>query len=39
VSRIQEQEGVERHDALRVMLKRYIEHMHENNPVHTWPTG
>src|ERR1017187_2038880 len=25
--------------ALRQMTQRYIEHMHTNEPVHTWPTG
>jgi len=24
-------------DALRQMTKHYIEHMHTNQPVHTWP--
>ena len=24
-------------DALRQMTERYIEHMHTNEPVHTWP--
>jgi hypothetical protein len=28
---------LDRRDALREMLKRYIEHMHTNEPVHTWP--
>jgi hypothetical protein len=26
----------DRRDALREMLRRYIEHMHTNEPVHTW---
>jgi hypothetical protein len=29
-----------RHDraqALREMTRRYVEHMHTNEPVHTWP--
>jgi len=26
-----------REDALRTMTKRYAEHMHTNEPVHTWP--
>ncbi len=30
--------NVDRHDALRMMLTRYIEHMHSNVPVHEWPT-
>jgi hypothetical protein len=25
--------------ALRLMTQRYIEHMHTNQPVHTWPKG
>jgi hypothetical protein len=24
---------------LRRMTERYIEHMHTNEPVHTWPVG
>jgi hypothetical protein len=26
-------------DSLRAMLARYVEHMHSNEPVHTWPAG
>jgi hypothetical protein len=26
-----------RQQALRLMTQRYIEHMHTNEPVHTWP--
>ena len=29
--------GVDRAEALRQMTERYIEHMHANQPVHTWP--
>jgi len=29
--------GTGRLDALRQMTERYIEHMHSNEPVHTWP--
>jgi hypothetical protein len=29
--------GADRQDALRLMTQRYIEHMHTNEPVHTWP--
>jgi gamma-glutamyl:cysteine ligase YbdK (ATP-grasp superfamily) len=29
--------GVDRREALRQMTLRYIEHMHTNQPVHTWP--
>jgi len=28
---------VSRAEALRLMTQRYIEHMHTNEPVHTWP--
>ena len=31
--------GADRHEALRQMTQRYIEHMHTNEPVHTWPEG
>jgi gamma-glutamyl:cysteine ligase YbdK (ATP-grasp superfamily) len=27
----------DRAEALRLMLARYVEHMHGNEPVHTWP--
>jgi gamma-glutamyl:cysteine ligase YbdK (ATP-grasp superfamily) len=30
------QRGVDRTEALRLMTQRYIEHMHTNDPVHTW---
>jgi gamma-glutamyl:cysteine ligase YbdK (ATP-grasp superfamily) len=29
--------GLDRAEALRQMTQRYIEHMHTNDPVHTWP--
>jgi hypothetical protein len=29
--------GLDRREALRQMTQRYIEHMHTNQPVHTWP--
>jgi gamma-glutamyl:cysteine ligase YbdK (ATP-grasp superfamily) len=29
--------GGDRFDSLREMLARYYEHMHTNEPVHTWP--
>ena len=29
--------GMDRLEALRVMLSRYTQHMHTNEPVHTWP--
>jgi gamma-glutamyl:cysteine ligase YbdK (ATP-grasp superfamily) len=31
--------GQTRPEALRLMTERYIEHMHTNDPVHTWPHG
>ena len=31
--------GVDRREALRQMTLRYIEHMHTNEPVHTWSVG
>jgi gamma-glutamyl:cysteine ligase YbdK (ATP-grasp superfamily) len=32
-----EDSGTDRPEALRQMTQRYIEHMHTNEPVHTWP--
>src|SRR5580693_6163085 len=32
-------DGCDRPEALRRMTLRYIEHMHTNAPVHTWPVG
>jgi gamma-glutamyl:cysteine ligase YbdK (ATP-grasp superfamily) len=29
--------GLDRHEALRQMTGRYLEHMHSNEPVHAWP--
>ena len=31
--------GADRTEALRQMTQRYIEHMHTNEPVHSWPPG
>ncbi len=31
--------GADRPEALRLMTQRYIEHMHANEPVHTWPVA
>jgi len=31
--------GAGRHEALRQMTQRYIEHMHTNEPVHAWPVS
>lgn len=39
VHRLQRDEGMGRHQALREMLRAYVSHMHTNAPVHTWPTG
>jgi gamma-glutamyl:cysteine ligase YbdK (ATP-grasp superfamily) len=37
VAGLAERHGVARPEALRQMTRRYIEHMHTNEPVHTWP--
>jgi gamma-glutamyl:cysteine ligase YbdK (ATP-grasp superfamily) len=37
VRALTERGGADREEALRLMLQRYIEHMHANQPVHTWP--
>jgi gamma-glutamyl:cysteine ligase YbdK (ATP-grasp superfamily) len=37
VHHLEQQGGVDRPEALRRMTQRYIEHMHTNEPVHTWP--
>ncbi|MFL5912264.1 MAG: glutamate--cysteine ligase [Gaiellaceae bacterium] len=31
--------GADRPEALRQMVRRYLEHMNSNAPVHTWPVG
>jgi len=31
--------GADRQQALSRMTERYIEHMHTNEPVHTWPVS
>lgn len=31
--------GADRDRALSLMTERYIQHMHTNQPVHTWPAG
>jgi gamma-glutamyl:cysteine ligase YbdK (ATP-grasp superfamily) len=36
---IEESFHIDRHEALRLMTRRYIELMHTNEPVHTWPIG
>jgi gamma-glutamyl:cysteine ligase YbdK (ATP-grasp superfamily) len=37
VARLTERGGADRREALRQMTQRYIQHMHANQPVHTWP--
>jgi len=39
VAALTERSGASRAEALRSMTQRYIEHMHTNEPVHTWPIG
>ncbi|MCW6009226.1 glutamate--cysteine ligase [Micromonospora sp. CPCC 205371] len=34
---LEDNDNLDRRSALREVLKRYIEHMHENIPVHEWP--
>jgi hypothetical protein len=37
VHRLARENHLERDEALRGMLSRYVEHMHGNTPVHEWP--
>ncbi len=37
VAGLTEHHGIQRPEALRQMTQRYIEYMHTNEPVHTWP--
>jgi gamma-glutamyl:cysteine ligase YbdK (ATP-grasp superfamily) len=37
VRALSQDSGVDRAEALRLMTQRYVEHMHANEPVHTWP--
>jgi hypothetical protein len=37
VTKLSEHGAADRPEALRQMTQRYIEHMHANEPVHTWP--
>jgi gamma-glutamyl:cysteine ligase YbdK (ATP-grasp superfamily) len=37
VAALTERRGLDRAEALRQMTQCYIEHMHTNEPVHTWP--
>jgi glutamate-cysteine ligase len=32
-----QRQPLDRRDSLREMLRRYVAHMHSNEPVHTWP--
>ncbi len=34
-----EERGADRDAALTGMLRRYVDLMHEGEPVHTWPVG
>jgi len=36
VAELSQRDGLDRPEALRQMTQRYIEHMHSNEPVHTW---
>ncbi|MFD8560302.1 glutamate--cysteine ligase [Streptosporangium canum] len=38
IDTVKELGDLDRHEALRRMTLRYIEHMHTNEPVHTWPS-
>ena len=33
----EKRQPLDRRDSLREMLHRYVELMHSNEPVHTWP--
>ncbi|HWH01289.1 MAG TPA: glutamate--cysteine ligase, partial [Pilimelia sp.] len=37
LQRMEAEENVERPEALRRLLLRYLDHMHSNTPVHEWP--
>jgi hypothetical protein len=37
VAELSRRGGLDRWEALRQMTQRYIEHMHTNEPVHSWP--
>jgi hypothetical protein len=39
VRAIEESYQLDRHEALCLMVQSYIEHMHTNEPVHTWSIG
>jgi hypothetical protein len=37
--RIEDETNLDRGEALREVLRRYMPHMHSNVPVHQWPAG
>jgi gamma-glutamyl:cysteine ligase YbdK (ATP-grasp superfamily) len=37
--RLESEHNLDRPDALREMLRRYVDHMHSNVPVDSWPEG
>ena len=37
--KLEDGSALERPEILRLMTQRYIQHMHTNAPVHTWPVG
>jgi gamma-glutamyl:cysteine ligase YbdK (ATP-grasp superfamily) len=39
VANLSRRHNLDRPEALRQMTQLYIEHMHTNTPVHTWPTA
>jgi gamma-glutamyl:cysteine ligase YbdK (ATP-grasp superfamily) len=39
VAALDQRGGTDRQEALRLMIERYIDHMHSNEPVHTWPVS
>jgi hypothetical protein len=38
LQRLESESNMDRTEALRELLRRYIDHMHGNVPVHDWPT-
>ena len=38
VQALERERHLDRHSALREMTRRYADHMHTNEPAHTWPT-
>jgi gamma-glutamyl:cysteine ligase YbdK (ATP-grasp superfamily) len=39
VDKLERERDLDRQGALREMTLRYADHMHSNDPVHTWPLG